>query len=167
MDKRKRNRGFTLIEILIVIGMIAILASVVLIAINPLRQFAQARNSQRISNVNAILNAVGNRTAEHKGIFTDTSGLCQTPIPTTETAMSGSAFHGFDIRPCLVPTYISELPYDPVGGSNSCTTDSCSGELYDTRYTIKQDTNGRITVCAPNAGNETSIEGSAPYCLTR
>jgi prepilin-type N-terminal cleavage/methylation domain-containing protein len=167
MNTKHHTRGFTLIEILIVIGMIAILASVVLIAINPLRQFAQARNSQRISNVNAILNAVGNRTAEHKGVFTDLSGLCQTSIPATSTVMSGSAYHGFDIRPCLVPTYISELPYDPIGGSNTCTTDSCSGELYDTKYTIKQDTNGRITVCAPNAGTETALQDSAPYCLTR
>ncbi|CAN5726454.1 hypothetical protein BH11PAT2_BH11PAT2_06540 [soil metagenome] len=161
------KQGFTLIEILIVIGMIAILASVVLIAINPLRQFAQARNSQRISNVNAILNAVGNRTAEHKGIFTDTSGLCQNPIPTTASDMSESAINGYNIRPCLVPTYISELPFDPAGGSNACTTDSCSGESYDTQYTIKQDVNGRITVCAPNAAMETSIQGSEAYCLTR
>ncbi len=147
--------------------MIAILASVVLIAINPLRQFAQARNSQRISNVNAILNAVGNRTAEHKGLFVDQSGPCQSGIPTTATDMSTTIGNGYNIRPCLVPTYISELPYDPAGGSNSCTTDSCSGGTYDTQYTIKQDANGRVTICAPNAGAETSIEGSAPYCLTR
>ena len=51
-------RGFTLIEILVVIGMLAILTTVVLVAVNPLRQFAQARNSQRQSNVAAILNAV-------------------------------------------------------------------------------------------------------------
>lgn len=159
------SRGFTLIEILIVIGMIAILASVVLIAINPLRQFAQARNSQRISNVNAILNAIGNRTAEHKGIFTDLSGACQLSIPATATDMANST-NGFNIRPCLVPTYISELPYDPAGGVNTCTTDICA-DAYDTKYTVKQDTNGRITVCAPNAGIETSIENSTAYCLTR
>ncbi|MDB5245566.1 MAG: hypothetical protein JWN90_671 [Parcubacteria group bacterium] len=166
MKTRTASRGFTLIEILIVIGMIAILASVVLIAINPLRQFAQARNSQRISNVNAILNAIGNRTAEHRGVFADIAGLCQTSIPSTATPMD-SGLNDFNIRPCLVPTYISELPYDPIGGNNFCANDTCSGNSYDTKYTVKQDTNGRVTVCAPNAGTETSIEGSAPYCLTR
>ena len=52
------HKGFTLIEILIVIGIIAILSSIVIIAVNPARQFAQARDTKRQSDVNAILNAV-------------------------------------------------------------------------------------------------------------
>lgn len=161
--RQKRSRGFTLIEILVVIGLVAILASVVLIAINPARQFAQARNSQRIANVNALLNAVGNRVAENRGLFT--SGSCWQPLPATSTNMSTSEY---DIRPCLVPTYISELPMDPITGFNTCTSLECSGgtETYDTHYTIAQDTLGRITICAPGA-YEQAIGGSGPYCLTR
>jgi prepilin-type N-terminal cleavage/methylation domain-containing protein len=110
------EKGFTLIEILIVIGIIAILASVVIIAINPARQFAQARDSQRISNLNAILNAIGQRLADNKGIFAGSVGsqICPT-LPSTATkittdtpaATTTSAALG-----CLVPTYISILPTD-------------------------------------------------------
>ena len=162
----RRPRGFTLIEILIVIGMIAILAAVVLVAVNPLRQFAEARNSQRLSNVSAILNAIGERIADNKGIFQDASGSCSTAIPSSATDMAKSSY---DIRPCLVSTYLSELPYDPATGSNTCTTSGCSGsgEAYDTKYTVMQDSStARITVCAPG-GAESAISGSVPVCLTR
>ena len=84
------GRGFTLIEILVVIGLIAILAAIVLIAINPGRQFAQARNSQRESNVNTILNAVGQDLADNKGVF---GGVCGAllPIPTTVKPVADAA----------------------------------------------------------------------------
>lgn len=159
------HKGFTLIEILVVMGMITILASVVLVAINPLRQFAQARNAQRISNVNAMLNAAGNRIAEHRGLFTDDSA-CNAPLPESPLRIAKG---GYDLRPCLVPIYLSELPLDPATGRNSCTTTTCDGseEDYDTGYTIARDaTTGRITVCAPDAA-EPAIEDSEPYCLSR
>ena len=70
----KQNKGFTLIEILVVIGIIAILATIAIIAINPARQFAQARNSQRYSNVESILNAIGQRVADNKGLFPVVTG---------------------------------------------------------------------------------------------
>lgn len=46
MNKDKGGKkGFTLIEILLVMGIIGLLATVVLVAINPARQFAQARDT--------------------------------------------------------------------------------------------------------------------------
>jgi len=50
-------KGFTLIELLIVIAILAILATVVLLVINPAQMFAQARDSQRISDLNTLSNA--------------------------------------------------------------------------------------------------------------
>jgi type IV pilus assembly protein PilA len=141
---RKSAGGFTLIELLVVIGIIAVLAGVVIIALNPARQFSQARNTQRWSNVNAILNGIGQRSADNRGIFE--TGCAAGAIPTsTPTNM---ATNTYDIAPCLVPTYISILPFDPsaAGAHYTSNTD------YDTGYNVQKDaTTGRITVSAPSA----------------
>jgi type IV pilus assembly protein PilA len=133
-------RGFTLIEILVVMGIIAVLATIVLVAVNPARQFAQARDTQRSSNVNTILNAVGNRIADNRGVFE--SGCTAGPIPATSTPIK-SGTGGYDLYNCLVPTYLTTVPVDPSIGSFSTSTN------YSTGYTISRDTSGRINITAP------------------
>lgn len=172
MHKKKHSswfgasRGFTLIEILIVIGMLAILATVVLVAVNPLRQFAQARNSQRQSNVAAILNAVSSRIADNKGIFAPVGDNCflHDGIDLTMTN-DEAAGDTFDIRSCLTPTYLTEMPFDPSIGHNRCGNYNCANGTYNTGYTIlRQDS--RIYVCAP-AADEPGILNVGSFCLSR
>ncbi len=141
--------GFTLIEILIVMGIISVLATIVLVAINPARQFAQSRDTQRISNVAALLSAVGQRIADNRGIFETNcpAGV----IPTTATIIK-SGTGGYDLYPCIVPVYIPMLPIDPKTGSF---TDATS---YSAGYTISRDAStGRITIAAPDTEIQTPI----------
>ncbi len=154
--------GFTLIEILVVIGMIAILATVVLIAINPARQFAQGRDSQRISNLNSILNAVGQRIADGKGAFNGTFTIgtqthtCPTFANKATTTINitpgGAAVGDFG---CLVPTYIPSLPTDPAGA----TAPSIGYSYY-----YDNDT-GRLSIIA--TATEPTITRLAPLVVTR
>jgi len=44
-----RNKGFTLIELIVVIAIIGVLAGVLLIAINPAALLAKGRDAKRIS----------------------------------------------------------------------------------------------------------------------
>jgi type IV pilus assembly protein PilA len=159
-------KGFTLIEILIVIGIIAILAAIVIIAINPAKQFAQARNTQRQSGVNTVLNAIGQRLADNKGIFEGTftvGGNTYTcgPLPTAATSsvtsvMAANVTTATGDLGCLVPTYVAALPMDPSAPAGT-----------DTEYDVKVQGNGRVMVCADNAKNENSIPGSSAICVTR
>ena len=152
MSGIKKIRGFTLIEILVVIGIIAVLAAIVIVAINPARQFAQARNTQRTSNVGTILNAIGQDLADNKGIFT-CAGI-GTPIGIGANHIETTA--GMVDLACLTPTYIpQQIPVDPTNGTTA-----------DTQYTVAVDAVGRYTVCAPG-GVESAIPGSASICLTR
>jgi len=137
-----RSEGFTLIEVLVVIGIIAILAAVVLVAVNPVRQFKLARDSQRTANVAALLDAIHENMSEHRGSFVCGGNVRQIPATYTDVRYGGGypSYLG-DIALCLVPDYISALPFDPAipGARFASTTD------YDTGYEIAQDANGRIT----------------------
>lgn len=140
-----QKKGFTLIELLVVIGILAVLLAIVLIAINPARQFAQANNTKRSSDVSAILNAIGQYSADNRGNLT---ALALTTG--TATAASELSSAGTNICPLLIPRYLAELPVDPLTNTGTAIS-TCSG-AYSTNYRITQSTtDNRITVQAPAA----------------
>lgn len=137
------RRGFTLIELLVVIGVLAILLTITLIAINPQRQFQQANNTKRTSDVNQILNAVYEYAADTRGALPSGIGVTVTAISSTGT---GAAF-----CTALVPTYLAALPADPTTNDGAPVTEAGCAGAYDTGYTIIQTNANRVTVSAPGA----------------
>ncbi len=137
----KKQKGFTLIEILIVLAIIAILATIVMVSLNPTKQFKFARDSQRTAHLMTLLNSLGQNMIDHDGILYCSGETTNIPI-NTKTNVDSSL--GFNIANCLVPEYLQTLPFDPSkkGAYYSSPLD------FDTKYSIDQDQYGHINLYA-------------------
>ncbi|MDO8575311.1 MAG: type II secretion system protein [bacterium] len=146
---KNEKKGFTLLEVVMVIGIIAVLSSVSLAAINPNRQFKLARDSQRTSNIQSIANAIGQNMSEHGGILACASGTAPTISTTTKVIkykINDETFNdgGIDLYRCIVPDYLANLPLDP----SKSEAYLISVEDYNSMYSLNLDSNGRIVVSA-------------------
>lgn len=142
----KLKKGFTLIELLVVIGILAILLAITLIAINPARQFGQANNTRRRSDILQILNAIHQYVAENKGQLPPAlkalAAATTTPVSTA----------GLNICADLMPNYIPALPTEPSLATGAITDCAAVGG-YVTGYEVTKDAQNRITVSSPVTDN--------------
>lgn len=147
--RKKASEGFTLIEVLLVIAILAILAAVVIVALNPAKQFGEAQNAQRRSDVRSILDAIHQYTIDNYG------SLPSEEIPSGESCAADGAeiclpnisCEGVSLDELVSDErYLTNLPSDP-----SAATDVGTG------YYIFQNGSGRIGVCAPSAYDEVDI----------
>lgn len=150
---RSHQKGFTLIELLIVIGILAVLLAITLVALNPKQNFGDANNSQRRSDVTAILDAINQYSAANKG------ALPPSIASLAAATAIGSGTGQINLCTDLVPTYIADMPIDPTAGTKSPSGSLCSasGTTYSTGYTVNKTSGNRITVSAPSAENSTTI----------
>lgn len=155
IETKKLSRGFTLIEILLVIGMIAVLATVVFVALDPAKRFQDTRNAKRTTDVQSVLTAI-------QASIIDTQGTMPAGIATTERqigsgpgcaiASGGCAVVGANDCVNLSVTlakYLKTIPQDPSGGTQALT-----------KYSVVVDGNGIVTVKACGAEGGTNISVS-------
>lgn len=88
----KNPRGFTLLELLIVISIIAVLSVALVLVLNPAETLRKARDSQRIADLNTLKTALGiyitSTTTPYLG-GNATNGTCK-PTPTTSFGTAGT-----------------------------------------------------------------------------
>ena len=140
------KKGFSATELLLVVGVLALLVAVAVIAINPAKQAALANNALRRSHLQQIMDAIQQYRVDHKGdapkgIPHQPVAICRTHALTTSTC--------FDLTVLTdQETYIRELPVDPFAKSAD-----------ETGYTISLDatSRSRVTLAAPQAEDEDEI----------
>mgnify|MGYP001607228430 CR=1 FL=1 len=166
MRAARKGAGFTLIELLIVIGIISVLAAIIFVAVDPARRFAEARNAQRWSEANAVLNSILKCTVDNNGTLPSALGSATATPNVFRMIGNGTDFSGctaqattemLNLRSSncegstyLVPDYLAQLPVDPSGGT---WTQARTG------YYIVRTSAGRITIgaCTPERSETISV----------
>ena len=158
------GKGFTLIELVIVIAILAILASIVVIVLNPAQLTAQARDSQRISDLSSVKIAIAlyiTTTTSTPTIGTGpycTAAGCNVDGPfgtagtiTTSTAVDSNGWVPVDLRKASGGSPLPSLPLDPINsgsyfyaykGENTNHTFELDGRLESQKYRDMMKTDG-------------------------
>lgn len=138
------SRSITLIEILLAIGILAILVSIVLIAINPGAHVSIVRDAQRREDTESMLGAVLQYAVDHDGELPpeiplgEKKEVCQFREERCE---------GIPLDILVSENYLKEIPVDPSWEEKS-----------GTHYFMMRATDGEITVFAPGAEGAERIE---------
>lgn len=122
---KKTARGFTLVELLIVIAIIAILAVVAFLVINPIELTRRARDASRLSDIASLQQAITVAVQEATGtadkvLCSDGAGgatgtSCQGKSNVDTRASNGTGWVRVDLssaKAVAIPT----LPIDPANG---------------------------------------------------
>ncbi len=109
-NKKDFSSAFTLIELLVVIAVIALLASIILIALGKSR--SKARDAQRRADLVQMATAL-ELYYNVNGSYPSTSKNVESVSAACGTVGTTSGASGY--IPNLAPTYIGTLPVDPLG----------------------------------------------------
>lgn len=145
INSKNKTKGFTLLEILLVVALIAILASILIFAINPGQRFAEARNAQRWVDINAIASSIYQYSVDNNGSLpTDIPEAADCDVTTYEICQTDTTCGAVELPELTASQkYLSSIPQDP--GSEVYNLGDGAG------YCVVKNGNGRITVCAPQA----------------
>lgn len=144
----KQKKGFTLLEVLLVLALVGILLAITLVTFDPIGQIAEARNNQRNTDILRIESALTQYRLQEgsypAGITRNHQEICD---PDASTCA------GYIDLSSLVPTYLNLIPQDPEDDDNT----GGSG------YSIAVDNNANIvSLIALRAESSTSIAINNP-----
>ncbi len=152
-----QNKGFTLVELLIVIGILAVLSTATVLILNPAQILAETRDTQRLNDISTISGALSiylGRVASptFTGVWNCTGGIgvgesCNGGTLNVSRVVTGAGWVDVNLTdPALGGSPIAALPLDPNGATqtpllhysfnsnNTAKTYELNAQMESTRY---------------------------------
>ena len=157
-DAHYYKRAFTLIELLLVVGIVGILASIAITFIRPKDVFDSAHDLERQEHIRSILNGVQQFNIEY-GSWPQQGGIDTIKSESLEICVaSGSLLKFFCLLYLpkkvylgdIIPEQLPTIPRDP--------DHNIKENPHGTSYFIHKDENNRIYISAPLGNDGQGIE---------
>jgi prepilin-type N-terminal cleavage/methylation domain-containing protein len=123
------QKGFTLIELLVVIAIVAVLSVVVILTLNPAELLKQARDSNRISDLNTLKSAISVYLVDVSSVSLASSfTTCWMTVAPTTTRCGGAFSAAYTAASSVTSTVVDGTGWVPVN-FNAITTRSPISKL--------------------------------------
>ncbi len=120
-SRSEQNKGFTLIELMVVIAVIAVLAGALMLAINPNSIVQKGRDAKRIQDIDTLAKAINLALANSEITLAAYGTSCSTCTSATGSlVVDGTGYVKFTIPTGKtgLSVFLATLPSDPTNTGN-------------------------------------------------
>ena len=153
---KKNQKGFTLVELLVVVAIIVVLAGVLLLAINPAALLAKGRDARRLEDIEALNKALALSLADGEITLTAT-GACATCTSLSGTQVvtgGGWVKYTLPAGKTGLGKYLAALPIDPLNTGTNVYTFASTLTNYELNLVLESaDNAAKMTTDGGNAAD--------------